>query len=61
MALSELSGPNGAFRKNPLERCTSLRALLELATSVSRAQVRARLGRAFARPLPRRQKYSTGE
>ncbi len=61
MALSELSGPTGPFQHRPLEKSRSPRELLAVETSVTRARVRAHLGRAFARALPRRQTYSTGQ
>ena len=61
MALSEVSGAPRAFQGNPLEKNVSLRDLLTAERSVTRARLAAHVGRWFARPLPRRQKYSTGQ
>ncbi len=62
MALSEHANLYRPFHRFQSEsNGISMRNLLEVEGSVARAQLRARARGILARPLPRRQKYSTGQ
>ena len=62
MALSEQGNLYRLFHRFPFEgKETSRRDLLKVEVLVALAQLRARARDILARPLPRRQKYSTGQ